>query len=149
MIRKDASDNTLTPNEHDQVLAEIDENHRVFLCEYGVVHLVWGEDMLPYCPGDFVGVLFLVSSLKAECERQCLRGEKCGRVEDDSSPVYLQYGSLRLSLAPDECRRLQAMVQEAVRRLYELRRAGCFQIQKEDWSGPPTTDTEPDRSQPG
>ncbi|MFQ5857047.1 MAG: hypothetical protein ACE5LU_15660, partial [Anaerolineae bacterium] len=77
-------------------------------------------------PGDFVGVLFLVSSLKAKCETQYLLEEKYGRVEDDSGRVYLQYGSLRLALAPDECCRLQAMVQEAVRRLSELRRAGYF-----------------------
>jgi hypothetical protein len=115
----------------DQPLAEIDKRHRVYLCEYGLVHLVWGQELLPFCPGDFAGLPFLLSGLKKEgCDQQCFRGKKCGLMEDEKGGVYFQYGSFRLSLNPQgEYRRIQDVIQEAAEQLRKLRQAGYFSMQ--------------------
>ncbi len=108
----------------EQVLAEIDETHRVYLCEYGLIHLVWGENVLPYCPGDFMGLPFMLHNLVAECDVRCLQSEPCDEARNTGATVYLKYGTLRFPLAPWECCALHKIVQAAVKRVIELRRAG-------------------------
>ncbi len=118
----------------DLTLAQIDNNHRVYLCQCGLVHLVWEQDRLPLCPGDFVGLPFQLSGLEADCDKQCWRGEPCEWLEDGSRVVHLRCGSFQLPLLPEACRRMQSMLQEAVNRLCVLRQNGFFSVQK--W-GPP------------
>jgi hypothetical protein len=118
----------------DIALARIDDNHCVYLCRNRLVHLVWGQDMLPFCPGDFVGLGFQLSGLKADCDMQCRRGEACDRLDVAGRTVHLECNSFQLPLTPDACYRMQSMVQEATRRLYDLRQSGFFSVQR--W-GPP------------
>jgi|LGOV01.1.fsa_nt_gb hypothetical protein len=118
----DINDRAKIYGSYDQPLVEIDENHHVYLCEHGIVHLQWGKDMLPYCPADFVGLPFLLSGLKLQCEMQCLHGEECVHIDPEDNLVHLEYGSVRIPLTPDECRSLRDMVQEAANKLYVL---GC------------------------
>lgn len=110
----------ISSNGHEQVLAEIDGTHRITLCEYSVVHLVWGRDMLPFCIGDFIGMPFLLSGLEPECEMECAQGEECVHADPDDNLVHLQYGSVRIPLTVDDCHSLHDLVREAVSRLYAL-----------------------------
>jgi hypothetical protein len=112
-----------------RLLARIDERHCVYLAENNAVHLVWGQDMLFYCPGDFPGLVYSLYSLKMRCDKRCRRGERC-EWEDDSGLVYLQYGSLHLPLTPEECYQMQTLVQEAAGRLAKLRKTGDLLPQK-------------------
>jgi hypothetical protein len=113
----------------DQVLSEKDENHRVYLCEYGLVHLNWGEHRLVYCPGDFMGLPFLLSSMDSPCHLECTRGETCPG-DHGNGVVHLQYGSVQIPFSREECQELHILVQEAVGRLFDLRRAGYFSNQR-------------------
>jgi hypothetical protein len=122
--------NASTAIGQDQKLAEIDDNHRVYLCEYGLIHLKWGEDNLPYCPGDFIGLPFLLHGLGTQCNLECMRGEECTHTEGDDELVYLQYGSVRVPLTPEACHDLQIMVKQAVKRVHQLRSEGYFSAQK-------------------
>lgn len=110
----------ISSNGHEEVLAEIDGTHRITLCEYSVVHLVWGEYMLPFCIGDFIGMPFLLSGLEPKCEMECAQGEECVRTDPEDNLVHLQYGSVRIPLTVDDCRSLHDLVREAVNKLYAL-----------------------------
>ena len=109
----------------EQILAEIDQNHRVYLCEYGIVHLKWDENDLVYCPGDFIGLSFLLSGLIRQCSLECMHGEACPN-EEEEGIVYLQYHSVKLPFALDDCRQMQKMVVAASGRLHKLRDNGFF-----------------------
>ncbi|NKQ35188.1 MAG: hypothetical protein HF973_06165 [Chloroflexi bacterium] len=109
----------------EQILAKINENRRVYLCEYGIVHLKWDENNLVYCPGDFIGLPFLLSSLTHQCSWECERGEPCPN-EGEDGMVYLQYHSVKLPFTPDECRQMYDLTVAASRRLHELRYDGLF-----------------------
>jgi hypothetical protein len=113
----------------DQVLSEKDSNHRVYLCEYGLIHLDWNEHRLVYCPGDFVGLPFMLSSLDSTCDLECIQGEACPRDHGDGM-VHLQYGSVQIPFSREECQELHILVREAVGRLFDLRRAGYFANQR-------------------
>lgn len=115
----------------EQILAKINENRRVYLCEYGIVHLKWDENDLVYCPGDFIGLPFLLSSLAHKCNLECARGEPCPHEEEDGT-VYLQYHSVKLLFALDECRQMHDLVLEASKRLHELRNNGFYAQKRED-----------------
>jgi len=110
---------------HDQVLVEQDYEHRIYLCEYNLIHLNWGEHRLVYCPGDFMGLPFLLSSLNEPCNLECTHGENCPG-DDGDGIVYLKYGSVQISFERDECRELHIAVTQAVGRLFELRKEGYF-----------------------
>ncbi|MEA3349333.1 MAG: hypothetical protein U9Q82_01785 [Chloroflexota bacterium] len=118
-----------SPIWHDQVLAEKDEQHRVYLCEYNLIHLSWGDHRLVYCPGDFMGLTFLLSALNKPCDMECTHGETCPGDHGDGV-VHLQYGSVQIPFTRDECQELHIAVKEAVGRLFELRKDGYFLNQR-------------------
>ena len=128
MKNRDVRNPTVDLVWHDQVLAERDGKRRVYLCEYGLIHLDWGEHRLVYCPGDFVGLSFLLSALNKPCQMECTRGESCPGDHGDGV-VYLKYGSVQIPFASEECQELHIVVKEAVSRLFELRTDGYFSNQ--------------------
>lgn len=136
MVQKHTDDNEAFPaSMHDHVLAEIDERHQVYMCEYNLIHLVWGEDMLPFCPGDFMGLPYQLSALVGECDMQCQHGEACEHVDDNSGMVHLEYGSLRLPLTVEECRRLRTMVETGAKQLHALYTTGYFEALRRQSAG--------------
>ena len=104
----------------EQVLVHIDENRRAYLCEYGIVHLKWHENHVVYCPGDFLGLPFMLSGLLSGCGLECERDETCPHEEEDGL-VYLPYHSVKLPFTRAECRQLHELVVKASNRLGELR----------------------------
>jgi hypothetical protein len=115
----DKGDEVLSFKLHNHILVEMDEHHRIYVCEHGLIHLVWGDDVLPYCPSDLIGVLYQLCSQKRERKMR----DELYEMQDDGDMPYLQYGSFRLSLTPEELHCLQAMVQKALERLGALRQA--------------------------
>ncbi len=109
----------------EKVLAKKDDQHRVFLCEYNIVHLEWGRHRLVYCPGDFLGLPIMLSALNKPCDLECTRGEDCPGDHGDGI-VHLQYGSVQIPFPRDECRELHILVTEAVERLFDLNNSGHF-----------------------
>lgn len=114
----------------EEILAEIDAQRRVYLCEFGIVHLKWYENDLVYCPGDFIGLPFLLSALAKPCSRECLQGEPCPHEEDGL--VYLPYHSVRLPFSRVECGQIHDLALAAARRMHELYDAGFFAIQRRE-----------------
>lgn len=114
---------------HDQVLSQLDQKHRIYLCEYGLVHVEWGRHSLVYCPGDLIGLSYQLSAVNSTCDLECLHGESCSRKEKDDL-VSLPYGSVEISLTTEECRLLHLAAQEASHRLHRLRSQGYFSNQK-------------------
>ena len=104
----------------EQVLAHINENRRAYLCEYGIVHLKWHENHIVYCPGDFLGLRFMLSGLLYQCDQECARNETCPH-QADNGLVYLQDHSVKLPFSREECRQLYDLVLVASNRLSELR----------------------------
>jgi len=125
MKGSNSSNPNTSPILHDQVLAQKDGNRRVYLCEYNLIHLSWGENRLVYCPGDFMGLPFLLSALNNPCDMECTHGETCPGDHGDGV-VHLQYGSVQIPFTCDECQELHIMVKEAVGRLFELSDDGYF-----------------------
>jgi hypothetical protein len=111
------------------ILAEIDAQRRVYLCEFGIVHLKWRENDLVYCPGDFIGLPFLLSALANRCSRECLHGEPCPHEEEDGL-VYLPYHSVRLPFLRTECSQIHDLAMVASQRLHEIYDAGFFAAQR-------------------
>jgi hypothetical protein len=108
-------------NENGQTLAGGGEDRRIYLCEYGIVHVKWGANNLVYCPGDVIGLAYLLSALKAQpCSMECTHGENCP-LEHGKGIVYLPYHSVRIPLTIDECKDMHLMAQKAVDRLFELK----------------------------
>ncbi len=116
-------------NAHDQVLSQADERHRISLCEYGLVHVEWGQHSLVYCPGDLIGLSYLLTAAKEPCDLECLRGAGC-LFDRERGLVSLPYGSVRISLTVEECQQLHLAVQQAARQLHEMRQQGYFSKQK-------------------
>ncbi|HIE55274.1 MAG TPA: hypothetical protein EYP90_08865 [Chromatiaceae bacterium] len=116
---------------HDEILAKIDDNRQVYLCEYGVVHFKWDKNDLVYCPGDFIGLSFLLSGLANQCNRECVHGEPCPHEAEDGL-VYLQYHSVKLPFPQNECLQMHDLALMATKRLHALRNSGFFtqQVQK-------------------
>lgn len=114
---------------HDQVLAETDARHRIVLCEYGLIHLEWGQHRLVYCPGDLIGLSYLLAAVKEPCDLECLRGSGC-HFDHERGLVSLPYGSVRISLTVEECQQLHLAAQQASRQLHEMRQQGYFSKQK-------------------
>jgi SAM-dependent methyltransferase len=100
----------------EEVLAEIeiDAQRRVYLCEFGIVHLKWHENDLVYCPGDFIGLPFLLFSLANTCERECVHGKPYPHEAEDGL-VYLPYHSVRLAFSLAECRQMHDLALAASR----------------------------------
>lgn len=109
----------------EEVLAEIDAQRRVYLCEFGIVHLKWCENDLVYCPGDFIGLPFLLSALVMPCSRECAQDEPCPH-EGEDGLVYLPYHSVRLPFSRTECRQMHGLALIASKRLHEIYDAGFF-----------------------
>ena len=114
---------------HDQILFQTDDRHRIYLCEYGLVHAEWGKHSLVYCPGDLIGLSYMLTALNAFCDMECLRGEPCV-LDQENHQVLLPYGSVNIPLTVEECRALHLAAQEAVRQLHQLRGMGYFSNQK-------------------
>lgn len=114
---------------HDQVLAEKDDKRCIYLCEYNLIHLEWGDHRLVYCPGDFMGLPFLLSALNKPCDMECTHGETCPGDHGDGV-VHLQYGSVQIPFTRAECQQLHITVKEAIERLFELSKQGCFLDQR-------------------
>ncbi len=113
---------------HDQILFQSDARHRIYLCEYGLVHVEWGRHSLVYCPGDLIGLPFLLSAIKKSCSMECLRDEQCPLEENNL--VTLPYGSVKISLTPKECQMLHLAVEDAAHQLHQMRSQGYFSNQK-------------------
>mgnify|MGYP006921590835 CR=1 FL=1 len=109
----------------DQVLAARDDTHQVYLCEYNIIHLNWGKNRLVYCPGDFMGLPFLLSPLNKPCSKECARGEACPGDHGDGI-VRLQYGSVEIPIPRGECHDLHLLVSEGVKCLLKLQHQGYF-----------------------
>jgi len=114
---------------HDQILSLSDTEHYISLCEYGLVHVEWGRHSLVYCPGDLIGLSYLLASINTSCELECMHGEQC-KLKNEDNLVSLPYGSVEISLTADECQGLHFATQEASRRLHSLRSQGYFSNQK-------------------
>ena len=112
-------------NWQEEILARMDDNRLVYLCEYGIVHFKWDENDLVYCPGDFMGLPFLLSSLAKQCSQECIHGEDCPYQAEDGI-VYLQYHSVKLPFPVNECREMHDLAKKASRRLHKLRNSGYF-----------------------
>jgi hypothetical protein len=56
---------------------------------------------------------------------ECTRREACPN-EDEDGIVYLQYHSVKLPFALDDCRQMHDLAVEASKRLHELRSNGFF-----------------------
>lgn len=116
--------------ENGQTLAEDGEDRQIYLCEYGIVHVKWGDNNLVYCPGDVIGLSYLLSALKDQpCSLACTRGETCP-LDHGSGVVYLPYGSVQIPLSIAECVRLHRLAKESVNRLFVLKEQGYFSGQK-------------------
>lgn len=111
-------------NGHDQVLYQIDYQHRIYLCEYGLVHVHWGAHRLHYCPGDMIGLPFLLDAINPTCDKECLVDATCPH--KDTHQIFLPYGSVQIPLTKDECQSLHLAVQKAVQRLQGLKAQGYF-----------------------
>lgn len=109
----------------DQVLAKQDEQHRISICEYNIIHLDWGEHRLVYCPGDFLGLSFMLSALSNPCNLECENGEDCP-AEIGDHILHLKYGSVDIPIARDECPALHKLVKQAVERLTYLQNTNYF-----------------------
>lgn len=109
----------------ERVLAELDESRRVYICEFGIVHLKWKENNLVYCPGDFIGLPFLLSGLVKRCEQPCVHGEACPNQAEDGL-VYLTYHSVKLPFSVEDCPELQTLVQTAIEQLQILLKSDYF-----------------------
>lgn len=120
-------------NGHTQILSQIDDEHRIFLCEYGLVHVEWGRHRLVYCPGDLIALPYLLSAINTPCSLECQHNEQC-LLENEDSRVSLPYGSVAISLTVEECRSLQLAAQQAAQRLHHLRSQGYFSNQ--NWLPP-------------
>ncbi len=116
-------------NGHDQILSQADSKHRIYLCEYGLVHVEWGKHRLVYCPGDLMGLPYLLSALLTPCNLECQRDEQCP-LENEDNRISLPYGSVQISLTSEECQTLHLAAQEAAQRLQRLRSQGYFSNQK-------------------
>jgi len=115
--------------DHEQILFEADKRHRIYLCEYGLVHVEWGRQSLVYCPGDLIGLSFLLAAINDPCDMECLRSGEC-IFENEFGLVSLPYGSVQISLTVEECQSLHRGTQDAAQRLYEMRKQGYFSNQK-------------------
>jgi hypothetical protein len=121
--------NTVTvTDEPGMILVERDQKHRIYLCEYGLVHLVWGRNSLVYCPGDLIGLSYMLLSIAQPCGMECTRGECC-RLSHGEDQVYLPYGSVQIPFTVAECRELHFAAQEAVEQLHRLKGEGYFSNQ--------------------
>ena len=112
----------------EQVLVQINENRRAYLCEHGIVHLKWHENHMVYCPGDFLGLPFMLSGLLDQCGLACERGESCPHEAEDGL-VHLPYHSVELPFTREECRQLYDLVLAASNRLSELRNGNAGRSQ--------------------
>ena len=119
---------TITSSNH-RVLAEKNKKHRIYQCEHNIIHVDWGEHRLIYCPGDFIGLSFILSSLSAPCEMECTHGEACPG-EDEDGIVYLQYGSVQLPFTREDCLNLHTYVREAVMKLIGTSQADAQNLRK-------------------
>lgn len=117
-------------NENGQTLVEGRDDSRIYLCEYGIVHVKWGGNNLVYCPGDVIGLSYLLSALKDQpCSMECTRNEQCP-LNHDNGTIYLPYNSVRIPLTIHECRNLHDMAKKAMDRLFDLKGNGFFPGQK-------------------
>lgn len=116
-------------DEYGIVLFEKDTRHRVYLCEYGLIHFEWGQHSLVYCPGDFLGLPFIFSSLMQPCDMPCLRGDGCVLDHGDGM-VHLTYGSVKIPLTSEECQQMRSASQIVSERLCALKNEGYFSQQK-------------------
>jgi hypothetical protein len=97
-------------------LASEDPDHLIYLCEYGLVHIHWGAHRLVYCPGDFVGLPYLLAALDDPCDLECAIGDTCPRDHGDGV-ILLQYGSVQLPFERSDCQRFHLCVRQAVGKL--------------------------------
>ena len=107
----------------EEILAKIDDNRLVYLCEYGIVHFRWDQNDLVYCPGDFVGLPFVLYNLGQPCNQACMHGKDCPYRAEDGL-VYLPYHSVKLPFSVDECRQMHQLVLVASKQLYQLLHRG-------------------------
>jgi hypothetical protein len=110
---------------HDIELARQDAEHHIYLCQYNIIHVNWGEHSLVFCPGDFFGLPFLLATLNSQCHVECLRGAECPKGDEDSI-VHLQYGSVQIPFTVQECHDLHMAIKEAVEHLFTLEYEGHF-----------------------
>lgn len=103
-----------------KTLAEYDGEHRVYICEYNIVHLKWDKKELVFCPGDFIGLPLLLSGISRDCNLQCTIGEVCPADHGDGI-VHLEYNSIQIPFRREECRELHLLVKEAASNLMEMK----------------------------
>jgi hypothetical protein len=107
-----------------RTLVESDEGRRIYLCENGIVHVKWGENNLVYCPGDVIGLSYLLTALKEQpCGMECASSENCP-LDHGNGIVYLPYGSIKIPITLQECKNLHLMAKEAVEHLFNMKNNG-------------------------
>ncbi len=115
-------------NGHDQILFRLNDRQRIYLCEYGLIHVEWNQHRLLYCPGDLIGLPFLLEAIHKTCQMECLHENNCPH-ETGEGKIYLPYGSVQILLSEEECRSLYIATQKAAQRLHQLRAQGYFSNQ--------------------
>jgi hypothetical protein len=118
-------------------LAEIDELRFINACRHGLIHLTWSRITIRLSRDEFRRLAGLLARFADELPPSSARDGRIQVTCTGDGDCELRLGSLRLALAPDDLRALGGAVQEAVKQLDEILKAGMWDEQ-EPAEPPPT-----------